>query len=48
MAQRSDHQQIAAKTGIILIDYGIGGPRIARPTGITITDCMTDMRNPVR
>lgn len=36
------HQQIAAKTGIIPIDYGIGGSRIARPTGITITDCMTD------
>ena len=36
------HQQIAAKTGIIPLDYGIGGSRIARPTGITITDCMTD------
>ena len=36
------HQQIAAKTGIIPIDYGVGGSRIARPTGITITDCMTD------
>ena len=36
------HQQIADKTGIIPIDYGIGGSRIARPTGITITDCMTD------
>ena len=36
------HQQIAAKTGIIPIDYGIGNSRIARPTGITIIDCMTD------
>lgn len=36
------HQQIAAKTGIITIDYGVGGSRIARPTGITISDCMTD------
>lgn len=35
-------QQIAAKTGIIPIDYGVGGSRIARPTGITIADCMTD------
>jgi len=37
------HQQIAAKTGIIPIDYGVGGSRIARPTGITITHCMTDI-----
>lgn len=35
------HQQIAAKTGIIPIDYGIGGSRIGVKSGVA-ADCMTD------